>query len=58
MLYGAKKNKVIGIDISLEATTYAIIDVRGNIIAKDVFPTEDYPTSVNMYRCCVIRSCS
>lgn len=43
MLYEAKKNKVIGIDISLEATTYAIIDVRGNIIAKDVFPTEDYP---------------
>ena len=48
MLYGAKKNKVIGIDISIETTTYAIIDVRGNIIAKDVFSTIDYP-DVNSY---------
>ena len=39
-----KKKCVIGVDISLEATTYALVDVRGNIIVKDSFPTEDYPT--------------
>ena len=35
-------------DISLDATTYAIVDVRGNILAKDSFPTEDYP-EINGY---------
>lgn len=39
-----KKKCVIGVDISLEATTYALVDVRGNIIVKDSFPTEAYPT--------------
>ena len=29
------KNRVVGVDISLERTTYAIVDVRGNIIAQD-----------------------
>jgi glucokinase len=37
------KKRVVGVDISLEATTYAIVDVRGNILAKGSFPTEDYP---------------
>ena len=37
------KKRVVGVDISLEATTFAIVDVRGNILAKDSFPTEDYP---------------
>ena len=37
------KKKVVGVDISLESTTYAVVDVRGNIIAKDSFATEDYP---------------
>ncbi len=37
------KKRVVGVDISLDATTYAVVDVRGNIIAKDSFPTEDYP---------------
>ena len=37
------KKRVGGVDISLDATTYAIVDVRGNILAKDSFPTEDYP---------------
>ncbi len=40
--------RVIGIDISLEATTYAVIDVRGNILAKDSFCTKDYPL-INNY---------
>ena len=36
------KNRVIGVDISLESTSYAIVDVRGNIIARDKFDTQDY----------------
>ena len=40
---GTVKKRVIGVDISLNATSYAIVDVRGNILAKDSFPTEDYP---------------
>ena len=37
------KKRVVGVDVSLDATSYAIVDVRGNIMAKDSFPTEDYP---------------
>ena len=37
------KSRVMGVDISNERTTYAIIDIRGNIIAHDNFPTYDYP---------------
>ena len=37
------KKRVVGVDISLDATSYAVVDVRGNILAKDSFPTEDYP---------------
>jgi len=37
------KKRVVGIDISLEETTFAVVDVRGNILAKDSFPTLDYP---------------
>ena len=40
---GTVKKRVMGVDISLDATSYAIVDVRGNILAKDSFPTEDYP---------------
>lgn len=36
------KNKVVGVDISVKRTTYAIVDVRGNILAKNFFPTNDY----------------
>ena len=36
------KNRVVGVDISLERTTYAIVDVRGNIIAQDFFDTDQY----------------
>lgn len=35
--------RVVGVDISLELTTYAIVDVRGDIIVQENFPTEDYP---------------
>ena len=37
------KKRVVGIDISLDATTYAIVDVKGEVIAIDSFPTMDYP---------------
>ena len=37
------KTKVVGVDISNEDTTYAIVDIRGNIIAEDSFLTTDYP---------------
>ena len=37
------KKRVVGIDISLDATTYAIVDVKGEVIAMDSFPTMDYP---------------
>lgn len=36
------KSRVVGVDISVKRTTYAIVDVRGNIIAKDCFATNDY----------------
>ena len=36
------KTRVVGIDISNERTTYAIVDLRGNIIAEDSFVTTDY----------------
>ena len=28
------KSEVVGVDISIESTTYAIVDVRGNILAE------------------------
>jgi glucokinase len=37
------KNRVVGVDISTERTTYAIVDIRGNIIAEDGFETFEYP---------------
>ena len=42
------KSEVVGVDISIESTTYAIVDVRGNIIAEDSFPTTDSP-DVNIF---------
>ena len=37
------KTKVVGVDISNETTTYAVVDVRGNILAEESFATSDYP---------------
>lgn len=42
------KTRVVGIDIRLERTTYAVVDMRGDIIAQDHFSTLDYP-DVNDY---------
>jgi len=36
------------VDISFEDTTFAIVDVRGNILAKDSFPTQNY-TDINTF---------
>ncbi len=37
------KKRVVGVDIGTSLTSYAIVDVRGNVIAHDNFPTSDYP---------------
>ena len=36
------KTRVVGIDIGVNKTVLAIVDVRGNIIAKDMLATSDY----------------
>ena len=36
------KTKVVGVDISNERTTYAIVDIRGNIVAEDSILTSDF----------------
>lgn len=41
------EKRVIGVDISTKSTTYAIVDVRGNIIAKESFLMEDFPNVAN-----------
>lgn len=37
------KSKVVGVDVGIDTTTYAIVDVRGNILAEESFMTTDYP---------------
>lgn len=37
------KTRVVGIDIREKRTTYAVVDIRGEIIAQDYFMTSDYP---------------
>lgn len=41
------KNRVVGVDISLNQTTLAVVDIRGNIIAKTSFCTEDHQNVSN-----------
>lgn len=36
------KSRVVGVDISVKRTTFAIVDIRGNILARDNFPTNEY----------------
>lgn len=43
MTYEIIKPRVIGVDISLERTTTAVVDVRGNVHATDDFLTGDNP---------------
>ena len=37
------KTRVVGVDIRDVKTTYAVVDIRGEIIAMDYFITMDYP---------------
>lgn len=37
------KVRVVGIDIRLNRTTYAIVDVKGDIVAQDQFDTMSFP---------------
>ena len=37
------KHRVVGVDISSDHTTFGIVDVRGNIIARNQIRTTDYP---------------
>lgn len=43
MIQDSIKTRVVGVDINIDRTTFAIVDIRGNIIAKRSFPTLDYP---------------
>lgn len=36
------KSRVVGVDISIKHTTFAIVDIRGIIFARDQFPTSEY----------------
>lgn len=42
------KTRVIGIDMRVDRTTYAVVDIRGEIVAQDYFLTTDY-TDINDY---------
>ena len=37
------KTRVVGVDIREARTTYALVDIRGEILAIDYFSTLDYP---------------
>lgn len=37
------KTRVVGVDVGVVFTTYAVVDIRGNILAKDHIRTADYP---------------
>ena len=41
------KSKVIGININVNSTTIAVVDLRGTILAQDVISTKDYPNVNN-----------
>ena len=41
------KHLVVGVDIGVDTTTYAVVDLRGEIIAQDTFKTSDYPNIDN-----------
>ena len=38
------KTRVVGIDIGVAITNYAVVDLRGEILAHESFSTLDYPT--------------
>ncbi len=42
MIQNLLKTKVVAVDLECDNTTYAIVDIKGNILAKDSFSTADY----------------
>ena len=42
------KTRVVGIDIRVDRTTFAVVDIGGEIVAQDYFLTSDY-TDINEY---------
>ena len=36
------KSRVVGVDIGVEFTTYALVDIRGFILAEDRIRTQDF----------------
>jgi glucokinase len=42
MIHNLLKSRVVGVDIELNRTTCAVVDVRGNIIAQESFVSKDY----------------
>ena len=42
------KTRVVGVDIREVKTTYAVVDIRGDIITQDYFLTKDFP-DINDY---------
>lgn len=43
MIQSNTKTRVVGVNITVETTSFAIIDIRGNIVAESSFATSDYP---------------
>lgn len=41
------KSKVIGINVGTTTTTIAVVDLRGNIVAQDSIPTQNFPNVNN-----------
>lgn len=41
------KSKVIGINVDTTTTTIAVVDLRGNIVAQDSIPTQNFPNVNN-----------
>jgi len=39
----SNKTKVVGVDISVARTTFAIVDIRGRVLASSTIPTDGYP---------------
>ncbi len=48
MIQSAAIKRVVGVNISIDSTTFAIVDVRGNVAALDRFPTMEHP-NINEY---------
>ena len=43
MIETSLKDKVFAVQISVLRTAYAIVDIRGDILAMEEFPTQDFP---------------